>query len=80
MENVLLYHGSRGGIQGDIRPNSRPRCDFGQGFYMGTNPLQAKSLVASDTAPYFYVVNLRHLKKWRLPVFSRKSSNKQTGV
>lgn len=54
MKKLILYHGSRGGIQGDIRPSSRPRCDFGQGFYMGNNPIQAKSLIASDTSPYFY--------------------------
>ena len=35
MEDVILYHGSRGGIQGKIRPCSRLRCDFGKGFYMG---------------------------------------------
>lgn len=28
-----LFHGSRGGIEGDIKPISRPRCDFGQGFF-----------------------------------------------
>ncbi len=53
-----LYHGSRGGIVGHIQPVSRIRCDFGQGFYMGTNPIQAKTLVANDQAPYFYKLEL----------------------
>lgn len=53
-----LYHGSRGGIVGDIKPISRERCDFGKGFYMGTNPNQAKTLVANDQTPYFYKLNL----------------------
>lgn len=52
--SINLYHGSRGGIEGSIEPASRSRCDFGRGFYMGTLPMQAKSLVAGDDAPYFY--------------------------
>ena len=59
MDDVMLFHGSRGGIQGTIQPQSRVRCDFGRGFYMGTNPIQAKSLVASDANPYFYELNLK---------------------
>lgn len=54
MEDIILFHGSRGGIEGPIRPESRIRSDFGSGFYMGTNKDQAKSLVATDPAPYFY--------------------------
>ena len=59
MDDVILFHGSRGGIQGDIQPKSRQRCDFGYGFYMGNNELQAKTLVASDADPYFYKLNVR---------------------
>ena len=36
---VLLYHGSKSGIEGKIEPKSRSQCDFGKGFYMGTDPL-----------------------------------------
>lgn len=32
---MILYHGSKSGIKGDIAPNSRDACDFRQGFYMG---------------------------------------------
>lgn len=32
MQDVILYHGSRGGIEGGIKPVSRERCDFGKGF------------------------------------------------
>ncbi len=55
-EKVILYHGSRGGIEGDIAPVSRARCDFGKGFYMGTNPEQAKGLIGEDATPVFYTV------------------------
>lgn len=33
---MLLYHGSKSGLVGDIAPISRKKCDFGKGFYMGT--------------------------------------------
>ena len=59
MKEKILYHGSRGGIVGSIQPQSRVRSDFGVGFYMGTNPDQAKSLVANDQAPYFYTLKLK---------------------
>ncbi len=60
-----LYHGSRGGIVGGIKPESRTRCDFGRGFYMGTNPEQSKALVANDQSPYFYnlYVDFEAIKK-----------------
>ena len=50
----ILYHGSRGGIDGDIRPVSRPRTDFGSGFYMGSDSLQAKALAINPQAAYAY--------------------------
>lgn len=39
-EIVTLYHGSKSGIQGSISPISRKCCDFGKGFYMGTDRTQ----------------------------------------
>lgn len=42
---MILYHGSRHGINGPIAPLSRDRCDFGRGFYLGTNPLQPLTLI-----------------------------------
>lgn len=39
-ETVTLYHGSKSGIRGKIAPISRERCDFGKGFYMGTDRIQ----------------------------------------
>lgn len=35
----VLYHASRFGISGNIQPISS-RCDFGRGFYMGTDPIR----------------------------------------
>jgi transcriptional regulator with XRE-family HTH domain len=42
-KRVILYHGSKSGINGEIAPKSRKQCDFGKGFYMGTEPSQALS-------------------------------------
>ena len=58
MNKQILYHGSRGGIEGVIRPRSLVHCDFGTGFHMGTDPEQAKTLVSNDEAPYFYKLEL----------------------
>ena len=58
MKDIILFHGSRGGIDGKIQPISRVRCDFGQGFYMGEDANQAKSLVVDDDSPFFYTLKL----------------------
>ena len=42
---VQLYHGSKSGLKGSIAPISRDKCDFGRGFYMGTDPSQALTLI-----------------------------------
>lgn len=61
MQKITLYHGSRNGITGNIKPESREKCDFGKGFYMGTNPMQAKTLIYNETAPMFYTLDF-HLE------------------
>ncbi len=55
---LILYHGSKKGIEGDIAPISRGECDFGCGFYMGTNTLQPLTLVCNEDKPKFYTVEL----------------------
>ncbi len=57
-DKLILYHGSKKGLQGDIAPVSRKECDFGQGFYMGTTVLQPLTLVCAETKPKFYTVEL----------------------
>lgn len=59
MQNITLYHGSRKGIIGNIKPESREECDFGKGFYMGTTPIQAKTLVYNQKNPIFYTLTLQ---------------------
>lgn len=55
---IYLYHGSRSGLQGEISPCSREKCDFGRGFYMGTNPNQVKGLVVFEQNPVFYEMKI----------------------
>ena len=55
---MLLYHGSKSGIQGDIAPKSRKQCDFGEGFYMGTEPGQALTLICDYESARFYIVSI----------------------
>ena len=55
---VLLYHGSKVGIEGTIAPKSRKQCDFGEGFYMGTEPSQALTLICDYESAKFYIVSI----------------------
>ena len=56
--DIVLYHGSKKGINGEIAPISREKCDFGRGFYMGTDVLQALTLICNEENPRFYTVKL----------------------
>ena len=55
---VLLYHGSKSGINGSIQPISRKQCDFGSGFYMGTEPVHALTLICDFEKSKFYIVSV----------------------
>ena len=57
-ESLVLYHGSKSGIKGPIAPISRDRCDFGKGFYMGTDPYQPLTLISDFEQSRFYVIRL----------------------
>ncbi len=57
-DRLILYHGSKQGLVGDIQPKSREDCDFGCGFYTGTDTIQPLTLVCGEPNPKFYVVDL----------------------
>ena len=63
-EVVTLYHGSKSGIVGDIAPSSREHCDFGKGFYMGTEKAQPLTLICNypDAKLYTVKIDLSGLK------------------
>ena len=53
---VRLFHGSRAGISGKIAPINRPECDFGKGFYLGTESSQPLTLISSTSGSSRYCV------------------------
>ena len=63
-KEIILYHGSKSGIQGAIAPISRDRCDFGKGFYMGTEKTQPLTLICNYPKAKIYTLsfNLHNLK------------------
>lgn len=67
-EIVRVYHGSRGGLQGAIRPVSDSSADFGSGFYMGDEITQPQTLICEAKEPVLYTLelNLDGLKVLRL--------------
>lgn len=62
--NKILYHGSKGGIVGAISEKSPNKnreknpCDFGEGFYVGTNKLQAEGVCIEDQKPVLYTLTV----------------------
>lgn len=55
---MRLYHGSKNGIVGVIRPESRAVCDFGKGFYLGTESKQPLTLICSGISPRLYAFDV----------------------
>lgn len=53
---VTLYHGSKSGVDGDISPISRELCDFGKGFYMGTEKSQPLTLICNFPKAILYTI------------------------
>ena len=62
MKNLLtVYHGSKNGLEGPIRMKvgrNRQTCDFGQGFYMGDEPTQPRTLICDGENPVLYTLSL----------------------
>ena len=70
-QSMILYHGSKSGIVGKVRPTSRANCDFGTGFYMGANESDIFSFVCdSEFYPnskfYKLIVSFSNLKIYTL--------------
>ena len=57
-EIVTLYHGSKSEIYGAIEPISRNRCDFGKGFYMGTDRIQPLTLICNYPNAKIYTLSV----------------------
>lgn len=57
-DRLIVYHGSKKGLQGRIEPISRESCDFGKGFYLGTNQAQPLTLICDENKPVLYTMKL----------------------
>lgn len=55
---LKLFHGSKNGLNGIIKPISRNLCDFGQGFYMGTERTQPETLICNYENATLYDIEL----------------------
>lgn len=60
---TVLFHGSKSGIRGKIKPISRASCDFGSGFYTGDLIYQPQELICKfpDSKLYEVSVDLKKL-------------------
>lgn len=58
-DRIILFHGSKSGIRGKVAPISREKCDFGAGFYMGTEPMQPLTLICDFKKSRFYIVSIK---------------------
>lgn len=57
-KTITLYHGSKSGIHGAIAPMSRKHCDFGKGFYMGTEQEQPLTLICNYPNATIYTLSV----------------------
>lgn len=57
-KTVTLYHGSKSGLHGPIAPVSRKHCDFGEGFYMGTDKTQPLTLICNYPEAKIYTLDV----------------------
>lgn len=55
---LCFYHGSKSGIHGVIAPTSREYCDFGKGFYMGTDRMQPLTLICNFPHAKIYTLSV----------------------
>lgn len=67
---IKLYHGSKNGLKGKIQPISRNLCDFGKGFYMGTEEEQPLTLICNydNAILYNLELDISNLKIKEIPL------------
>lgn len=64
-DSVIIFHGSKGGIDGNIKlDRSRNNNDFGQGFYLGESLEQSMSFVSrfKESSAYIFKFKTKNLK------------------
>lgn len=64
-DSVIIFHGSKDGIDGDVKlDKSRENNDFGQGFYLGESLEQSMSFVSrfKRSSAYIFKFKTKNLK------------------
>ena len=62
-EAMRLYHGSKSGIEGPIRPIGSSVNDFGRGFYLGDEPSQPLTLICRGLSGFHTISNDRTVEE-----------------
>lgn len=70
-DSIILFHGSKKGIEGNISlDNSRTNNDFGKGFYLGESMKQSASFVSKypNSSIYIFELNKNNLNSIKYEV------------
>ena len=68
--NMILFHGSKNGIEGKLTiEKSNEKKDFGKGFYLGESVKQAVSFVSNYPNSLLYIIELKNIDKLKIKYF-----------
>ena len=68
--NMILFHGSKNGIEGKLTiEKSYERKDFGKGFYLGESVKQTVSFVSNYPNSSLYIIELNNINKLKIKYF-----------
>ena len=56
--SIILYHASKNGVCGIIKPDSYAECDFGKGFYMSVTADSVKPILCNSKNAKLYTLEL----------------------
>lgn len=69
--NLILFHGSKSGIEGELTiEKSNDKKDFGKGFYLGESVNQAVSFVSNYPDSCLYIVEVNNLNNLKIKAFN----------
>lgn len=68
--NLILFHGSKNGIEGKLTiEKSNEKKDFGRGFYLCDGVRQAVSFVSNYSSSSLYIVEIKNINKLKIKEF-----------
>ena len=67
---MILFHGSKNGIEGNLTvEKSNEKKDFGKGFYLGESVKQAVSFVSDYPKSSLYIIEINNINKLKIKYF-----------